>query len=122
AVMTGIVGGVFRGRRIGAAEDRGAVVFGLSGHSVDRPRHLGRSAVMSDIGDIAAALMMDRRLICASAVQIIVADEPHIPGFRRIADLGCLSECGEREDHQSGGRAGSTRATDRQMSLHYASP
>ena len=87
-LQTGNVREVFRLRRIGHIDDRGAVVFGLSGQSVDRLRHLGRSAVMSDIGDIAAALMMDRRLICAAAVQIIVADEPHILGFRRIADLG----------------------------------
>ena len=110
---------VFWLRRIGHVDDRGTVVFGLSGESVDRLRHLGRSAVMPDIGDVAAALMMDRRLIGAAAVQIIVADEPHIVGFRRISDLGRLGECGEREDHQSGSRAGSARAADRDTSLHH---
>ena len=88
ALQPGNVREVFRLRRIGHVDDRGAVVFRLSGEPVDRLRHLGRSAMMSDIGDVAAALMMDRRLIGAAAVQIIVADEPHILGFRRIADLG----------------------------------
>src|SRR5262249_20461460 len=98
---------------------RGAVVLGASGESVDRLRHLGRSAVMSDIGDIAAALMMNRRLIGAAAVQIVIADEPHILGLRRITDLGRLGERGEREDDHAGDRARSTRAAERDTSLHH---
>jgi hypothetical protein len=75
----------------------------LAGEPVDRLRHVGRSAVVPDVSDIAAALTVDRGLIGAARMQIAVAHEPHVLGFRRIADLRRLSECRQRKDHRYGG-------------------
>src|SRR5262249_4326464 len=83
-------------------DDRSAVIFGLSGQSVDRLRHVGRSAVVTDIGDVSAALVVDGRLIRAAALQIAIADKPHIFRFRRIAELGRLRGSGERQDYPAG--------------------
>src|SRR5262249_11359524 len=87
--------------RITHINDRGAAVFGLSGQSVHGLWHVYRSTVMPDIGDVAVALMMDRRLVSATGVQIVVSDESHISCFRRIADLGRLCQHGEHQEHQS---------------------
>ena len=79
---------VFRLRRIGDVDDRGAVELGLSGERIERLRHLRRAAVMADIGDVAVALLMNGRLIGAARLQVVHADEAHVLGFGRIADLG----------------------------------
>src|SRR2546430_13175073 len=73
SLQTGNVREVFRLARIGHVDDRGAVVFRLSGESVDRLRHLGRSAVMSDIGDVAAALDRKSTRLNSSHSQISYA-------------------------------------------------
>ena len=67
-------------------------VSGLNGFGIS-----GGAAMMADIGDPAVALMMDGRLIGAACLQVVVADEPHIAGFRRVADLG-------RARHRDDGR------------------
>jgi hypothetical protein len=122
ALQAGNVREVFGLCRIGYIDDRGAIVFGLAGEPIDGLRHVGRSAVVPDVSDIAAALMVDGRLIGAARMQIAVAHEPHVLGFRRIADLGRLSERRRREDHQCGGcnPCRSARPTDGDTSLHHA--
>jgi hypothetical protein len=108
-------------RRIGHIDNRGAVVFGLSSDPVDRFGHVGRSTVMSDIGDVAVALMMDRRLIGAAGLQIVVTDQPHVFGFRRIAELRRLGERGYAHQRHHCGRCArrdTTAAPDRDGSLH----
>src|SRR5262249_20184281 len=57
--QTGNVRKVFRLCRIGHVDDRRAVILSLPGQPVDRLRHVGRSAMVTDIGDVAAALVMD---------------------------------------------------------------
>ncbi|MGB6956903.1 MAG: hypothetical protein WBE54_16845, partial [Bradyrhizobium sp.] len=63
------------------------------------------------IGDPAVALMMNGRLVGASALQIVIAHKPHIGRFGRGPDLLCidllfwlnglaLSLCGAAENEQ----------------------
>ena len=84
---------ILRLRRIGHVDDRGAVELGLTGQRIDRLGHIAR-AVMADISDVAVALPVDGRLIGAAGLQVVVADQPHVPGLRRIADLGRLRTAG----------------------------
>jgi hypothetical protein len=42
---------------------------------------------MANIGDPAVALVVDGRLIRAAPLQVIAADEAHVVGFRRSANL-----------------------------------
>ena len=82
-----------------------------------------RPAVMADIGDVAVALLVDDRLVGAARLQVVVADEPHVPGFRRIADLRRLRERGQSQ--QSSGRASSPQPAgcgSHGRSLHRVSP
>ncbi len=88
AFGAGDMGEVLRMRRIGHVDDRGAVEFGLAGQGIERLRHFRRAAMVADIGDIAVALMVDGRLIGGAVLQIVIADQPHIARFRRIADFG----------------------------------
>ena len=76
-------------------------VIGLTGFGTVR-----RAAVMADIGDVAVALLVDDRLIGAARLQVVVADQAHVLGFRRIADLGRLRHRrrGERRSDRNGGR------------------
>ena len=96
---------IFRMRRIGHVDDRGAVELGLPGQRVDRLGDVGGAAVMADIGEIAVALMHDGRLIGAARLQVVVADQAHVAGFRRRADLLHLAVGGgcEPERRQHGG-------------------
>ena len=97
---------VFRIGRIGDVEDRGAVELGLAGHPVDRLRHVGRAAMVADIGDVAVALPVDGRLVGAARLQVVHADEAHVAGLGRVADLGRL---GERGRDETGVRASASR-------------
>ena len=91
--LPGNVVQVFRMRGIGDVDDRGAVRLGLAGDRIDRIGNGVGSAVMSDIGDPAVALMMDGRLIGAARLKVAVADQLHVGGFGRSADdlLLCVS-------------------------------
>jgi hypothetical protein len=51
---------------------------------------------MADIGDVAIALVMDRRLIGAAALKVIVSDQAHVHRLGRRPDL--LLGCGCRDD------------------------
>jgi hypothetical protein len=77
--------------------------------------------MMADIGDIAVALLLNGRLVSAAGLQIIVADEPHILGFRGIAELRCLRKSGRGDQsQQSDGRTCRTeRTADRNLESHY---
>ena len=99
--LAGKVREIFRLRRIGDVDDRGAVELRLSAHRVHRPRHVGRSAMVADIGDIAVALLVDGRLVGAARLQVVHADEAHVPGLGRIADLGRLSQRGRNQQDRS---------------------
>ncbi len=103
-VFAGLAGNVmqiFRLRRVGDVEDRGAVVLGLAGQRIDRLAHVGRAAMVADIGDVALALMEDRRLIGAAVLQVAIADQPHVLGFRRRTDLLLLrgNRCDRQQTH-----------------------
>ena len=64
-------------------------VIGLTGFGT-----LG-AAVVADIGDVAVALLVDDRLIGAARLQVVVADEAHVLGLRRIADpFGACADAG----------------------------
>ena len=91
---------VFRLRRIGDVDDRGAVELGLAGQRIDRLRHLRRAAVVADIGDVAVALLVDGRLIGAARLQVVVADQAHVLRLGRIADLLLLRQRRRRRDQQ----------------------
>jgi hypothetical protein len=49
---------------------------------------------MADIGDPAIALAMDGGLVGAARLQVGPADQPHVGGFRRGADLLLLCNSG----------------------------
>src|SRR6185369_1758119 len=56
ALLTGDVEQVFRLRRVGDVDDRGAVELGLAGERIERLRHLRRATVVADVGNEAVAL------------------------------------------------------------------
>src|SRR5205814_9013005 len=93
-------------RRMRDVEDRGAVRFGLPGDWIDGRGNGISAAVMSDIGDPAVALTMDSRLIGATRLQIIAADQPHVGGFGRSSDRLLLrfSDATAGEENDRGGR------------------
>ena len=68
----------FRCAWIGHIDDRGAVEFRAPIERVD----LGNAAVMPDISDPAIALLLDFRVIGAARVQIDMAQQRHVAGFR----------------------------------------
>src|SRR4029077_7481567 len=62
-----------------------------------------RTAVMADVGDEAVALLMDGRLVGAAGLQVVQADEAHVTGLGRVADLGRLRR---RRHRQRDGKCG----------------
>ena len=83
---------ILRMRRVGHVDDRGAVEFRLARQRIDRLGNVRRPAVMADISDVAIALMRDRRLIGTAPLQVIAADEAHVHGLRRRADLSAAAQ------------------------------
>ena len=77
------VGQVLRLLRIGDVEDRRAVVLALAGEWICR-----LAAVVADVGDPAVALFVHDRLIGASSLQVMVADELHVALFGLRRPLG----------------------------------
>ena len=123
ALETGNMREIFRLHRIGDVDDRGTVVFGLPGEPVEGLGHLGRAAVMADIGNVAIALMVDGRLIGAARLQVVIADQPHVFGFRRIAQFRRLRErrqCARSRQH--GGCTGHRRGKAAVIPSHHDSP
>ena len=53
--------------------------------------------MMADVGDVPIVLVMNGRLVGAAALQIVVADEPHVHRFRRSTDCGLLALRGHQE-------------------------
>ena len=78
---------VFGLRGIGNIDERRAVVLGLAGQRIDGSGHVVGAAVMADVGDPAIALAMDRGLVRRARLQVVAADQFHVGGFRRGADL-----------------------------------
>src|SRR5882757_6629973 len=73
-------------RRVSDIDDRGSVRLRLPRHRIDGRRHVIGAAVMADIGDPAIALVMDGRLIGATRLEIVAADQLHVGSLRRRAD------------------------------------
>ncbi len=103
---------IFRLLGIGHVEDRRPVELVLPGDGVARRRVLLAAAVVTDIGDVAPALLEDGRLVGGARLEIIVTDEPHVQRLGRIADLGCLRPGlrQRRDGQQSNDSSGGCRA------------
>ena len=65
--------------RIGHVDDRRAVLFVPAGQRVPL-----RAAVMADVRDPAVALMVDRGLVGASRLKVVVTDERHVALLRSV--------------------------------------
>ena len=91
---------------IGDVDDRGAIRLRLAGHRVERFRDVLGAAVMADIGDPTAALLVDGRLVSRARLQIAPAEQLHVRGFRRRTHFLLLGVRGARcqqetDDQQS---------------------
>src|SRR5258708_5678049 len=73
--------------RVGHIEDRCAVVLLLAGERVQQV-----VAVMPDVGDPAAALLVDHGLIGAAALEVVVADQLHVALLGLVLRLGVACE------------------------------
>ena len=102
------VGEVFRISGIGHVEDRGAVELFLIIERIVRRRILLARPVVAHIGDVSPTLPEDCRHIGGARLQVVVADLPHVQGFRRLAELGRV---------QPGLRRG--RRAERKCSAHH---
>ncbi len=90
---------------IGDVDNGRAVRLVLAGLRIDGRRDIVGSTVMSDIGDPAIALVVDRRLIGAARLQIVGADKLHIGGFGRRANHLLLSlRAGEARNESHRGK------------------
>src|SRR4029077_9556610 len=83
ADSAGNVDQIARARRVGDVDERPAVVLGHAGEGI-----LRLAAVMPDVGDEAAALLVDRGLIRRAALQVVVADQLHVAGPRPLGPRG----------------------------------
>ncbi len=86
---------VFGVMRIGHVDQGGAIELTLPVERIERLRLSVAAAVMADIGDPAAILRVDGRLIGAAPLQVVIARKGHVPGFRLL-----LPRCRERNDQQ----------------------
>jgi len=102
---------------IGDVDDRGSVGFGLAGQRIDRIGNVVGAAVMSDIGDVTIALVVDGRLIGAAPLQIVIADQFHVGGFGRSPDHLLL-----RMDTAAGGESNRNQRGDKSPALHPVPP
>ena len=48
--------------------------------------------MVANIGDVAITLFVDDRLIGAAPLKVVVTDEPHVPGFGRVAFFGACAD------------------------------
>src|SRR5207247_7837372 len=80
ADRAGNVDQIARARRVGDVDDRRAVVLVHAGEGVAR-----LAAVMPDVGDEAAALLVNRGLVRRAALQVVVADQLHVAGLGAVA-------------------------------------
>src|SRR5438093_1524467 len=99
------MGEVFGMRRVGHVDQRGAVELGLPGQRIYRLLRVGDAAVMADIGDPAAGLLMHQRLIGAARLQVAVADQRHVAGLRLLLSEGRAARGGEAEREEDRGVA-----------------
>ena len=99
ALLAGNVREVLRAARIGDVDDRGAVEFLGARQRIERLGHLLGAAVVADVGDPAAALLVDDRLIGAARLQVV--------GSRRAPCPSPLPATGPR-------RAAASTASSRQ--------
>src|SRR5256885_17198638 len=69
----------------------------------------GAPAVMTDVADPAAALLVDHRLIGAAALQVVMPEERHVRSARSVLRMPRRGESHERgEDHPAFHRASSS--------------
>ena len=86
----------FRRARIGNINNRRAVKFRAAIERI----HLGRAAVMPDIGNPAIALLLDFRVISTARVQIDMSQKRHVAGFRLTRIV--FSRCARRRAAAAG--------------------
>jgi hypothetical protein len=67
--------------RIRDVEDRCAIEFGNAGERVHGLGYALGAAVVPDVRDPAPVLLFDDRLVRASRLQVLIADQLHVPGF-----------------------------------------
>src|SRR4029079_19806791 len=60
--------------------------------------------MMTDVGNVSIALLVDRRLIRTASLQIVHADQAHVVGFGGIADFGRLRRGRHRQRKHKGWR------------------
>src|SRR2546430_101332 len=89
--------------RVGDVDQRRPVELLLPVQGIDRLRVIGRAAVMPDIGDPAAVLLVNRGLISAARLKIVVADEAHVVRLGWIADLLLIGGCRSRAHRNRAG-------------------
>ncbi|MEJ0068815.1 MAG: ABC transporter permease [Pseudomonadota bacterium] len=88
----------------GHVDDRRAVESGWAGQRIDRLGHRVGAAVMADIGDPAAVLRMDQRLVGAARLQVAPAHQVHVMAVglvlrQGVAGPGRQGERRRRPDH-----------------------
>src|SRR5258706_10708290 len=105
ARIAGNMGEVLGLLRIGDVNDRRAVVLCFPRKRIHRG-----AAMMSNVGDPAVALLMNRGLIRAAALQVTVADQIHIFYFWLLLSGGGKSESGNRESKNQNDDPRFTRA------------
>ncbi len=110
---------IFRLRRIGHVDDGGAVGLGLPGLRIDRDRNIVGAAVVADIGNPALALVMNRRLIGATRLQIAGPDQLHVGRFGRCADHLALGPGTAGADHASHPKKRQLEPTGHDFSIPY---
>jgi hypothetical protein len=99
AGFAGNVRQIERMGRVGDVEDGGAVVFDQAGERVERG-----APMVADVDDPAAALMVNRRLIGAAALEIVGTDKLHVAGFWLL--LGLRGERGGERKEKCGNAEG----------------
>ena len=81
----GNVGEVFGVRRIGHVDDRRPVRLQLAGQGIHERLLV---VVVTDVGDLPAVLVDDDRLVGGSSLEVVVANDFHVPRRRAIPRTG----------------------------------
>lgn len=82
---------VLRMMRVGHIEDGSAVCLLCTGKGLQGFGHGIGAAMVADLGDPAPELLVNDRLISAASLQVVIADQAHVLGLRRVLSQGCGS-------------------------------
>ncbi len=110
ALLSRDVGEIFRVSRIGHVEDRCAIRLDHAGQGVQV-----LAAMVADVRNPAALLLVDHRMVAAARLQIVVAQQAHVPALRLPAFLGQCRRRTGREPRNSTHRGRQPRATKLQL-------